>query len=218
MQPVSYLIRRNPCSLRGADLSAKDVTVLRFGDRRVPRSLAGLAAHDVAAADASAVVDAASTSRRIIVLGSHADLSVVLTRLLRTDRLDVEVGFLPGRRHARRARTGAARRVPLIRDETGTVVTEAALWLPDENARAIEGEAVVDDTVLFDGEVAGVRIEPMASQPGLRARVQGGRWVTGRAVQLGTTGALVVRDGTQAPRTVRRSTFYRHTTGWLSVR
>src|ERR1700712_358642 len=159
MQPVSYLIRRNPCSLRGVVLAVRvpgksvDVTVLRFGDRRVPRALADLPVHDVSSPDDVDGVD----TRRIIVLGSHGDLSMVLTRLLRTDRLDVEVGFLPSSRHGRRARTGSARRVPLIRDETGTVITEAALWLPpDGNARTIEGEAVVDDTVLFDGEVTGV--------------------------------------------------------------
>ncbi|PRC41933.1 peptidase M50, partial [Mycobacterium sp. ITM-2017-0098] len=43
------------------------------------------------------------------------------------------------------------------------------------------------------------------------------RWVSGRAAQLGTTGAIVVRDGEQLPRPVRRSTFYRHTEGWLRV-
>ncbi|MBW8709810.1 MAG: peptidase M50, partial [Mycobacterium sp.] len=81
-------------------------------------------------------------------------------------------------------------------------------------------EAVVDDTVLFDGEVAGVRIEPTRSMPGLRASVLGGgprRWVTGRAAQLGTDAASVVRDGIPAPRPVRRSTFYRHTEGWLQL-
>jgi hypothetical protein len=44
------------------------------------------------------------------------------------------------------------------------------------------------------------------------------RWVTGRAAQLGTTGAVVVRDGVAAARPVKRSTFYRHTKGWLAVR
>jgi hypothetical protein len=52
----------------------------------------------------------------------------------------------------------------------------------------------------------------------LTGRMRPRRWVTGRAVQLGTTGALVVRDGVAAPRPVRRSTFYRHTQGWLAVR
>lgn len=204
-------------------MTVVDVAVLRFGDRRVPRPLADLPVHDVASTDDPAGIDAASTSRRVIVLGTHADLAAVLTRLLRTDRLDVEVGFLRSSRGARRARTGSAQRVPLIRDETGTVITEAALWLPpDDKTRTITGEAVVDDTVLFDGEVTGVRIEPTSALPGLRAGLTTGRrprrWITGRAAQLGTTGARVVRDGTPTARPVRRSTFYRHTTGWLAVR
>jgi hypothetical protein len=111
--------------------------------------------------------------------------------------------------------------VPLIRDETGTAIVGAAHWWPPDDAQLLHGEAVVDDAVLFDGDVAGVRIEPIATPPGLRARVVDGRsrrWLTGRAAQLGTTGAAVVRDGVPAPRAARRSTFYRHTEGWLLVR
>jgi hypothetical protein len=192
--------------------------VLRFGDRRTPRSLTGLPVVEVSA---PADVDATLHARRLLVLGTHADLAVVLSRLLRADRLDVEVAHVR-RWRARRARTGAARRVPLIRDETGAVLTRVALWLPPNSAHALAGEAVVDDTLLFDGQVTGIRIEPTAELPGLRARVLTGRWrpprwVTGRAAQLGTTGALVVRDGVKAGRPVRRSTFYRNTQGWLSV-
>ena len=148
----------------------------------------------------------------------------MLSRLLRADRLDVEVAHVHRRWSARRARTAAARRVPLIRDETGAVLTHVALWQPpDDAAGTLVGEAVVDDTLLFDGEVTGVRIEPTTGLPGLRARVASGRlrprrWVTGRAAQLGTTGARVVRDGLPSGRPVRRSTFYRNTQGWLSVR
>jgi hypothetical protein len=197
-----------------------EVVVLRFGARRVPRALSGLPVHDVGA---PTDVDPLVGAGRMIVVGGLADLGTVLTRLLRADRLDVEVGLVSRPWHARRARTGAARRVPLIRDETGTVVTGAAYWLPAEDARTISGEGVVDDVLLFDGEVTGVRVEPTADPPGLRASVLTGRmrprrWVTGRAAQLGTTGALVVRDGVPAPRPVRRSTFYRHTQGWLAVR
>ena len=70
--------------------------------------------------------------------------------------------------------------------------------------------------------MTGVRIEPTRAMPGLRASALSGRmrpkrWVTGRAAQLGTDGALVVRDGAVAARPVRRSTFYRHTQGWLRV-
>lgn len=194
------------------------MTVLRFGDRRTPRALAGLRAVD--AGDPASIDGAVAGVRRVAVLGTDADLAAVLTRLLRTDRLDVEVAHVRGPRSARRATTAMPRRIPLVRDDTGNVVVGSALWLPPAGSSAIRGEAVADDTVLFDGDAAGVRIEPTAAMPGLRAAVLGGvrrHWHAARAVQLGTTGARVVRDGVPGPREVRRSTFYRHTTGWLRV-
>jgi hypothetical protein len=198
-----------------------DAVVLRFGGRRVPRPLAGL---PVVEAAGPAEIDAATaTARRVIVVGADHDLAAVLSRLLRTERLGVEVAHIRRRGDARKARNRPAQRVPLIRDETAQVLVGTAYWLPADEARTIHGEGVVDDIVLFDGDVAGVRIEPIPTVPGLRASVLTGRlrpkrWVTGRAAQLGTTGALVVRDGVPAPRSVRRSTFYRHTEGWRRVR
>lgn len=160
--------------------------------------------------------------RRVVVVGSDADLAAVLKALLRADRLDVEVAHVRRAFGARGSLQAPAARVPLIRDETGAVLVGAALWQPPEGQRTLHGEAVVDDTVLFDGEVTGVRVEPTGQLPGLRAAVLTGRWrprrwVVGRAAQLGTTGAQVVRDGVSGPRPVRRSTFYRHTQGWLRV-
>jgi hypothetical protein len=213
-----------------------DIAVLMFDDAGLPRPLTGLLAlriHDPA--DVEAVEAAIAGVRRVVVIGVDANLATVLTRLLRAGRLDVEVGYAPrrrtaatrvyrvpaGRRAARRARRGSARRVPLIRDETGTAIVGAARWLPSADEQLLHGEAVVDDAVLFDGEVAGVRIEPTVALPGLRARVWGGRsrrWLAGRAAQLGTTGAVVFRDGVPAPRTTRRSTIYRNTEGWLLIR
>jgi hypothetical protein len=210
-----------------------DIAVLMFGDADVPRPLAGLRTVRI---DEPGDVDAAIVGvRRVVVLGVDADLATVLTRLLRAGRLDVEVGYAPrrrtaatrvyrvpaGRRAARRARRGSAGRVPLIRDETATAIVGAAHWRPTGDEQLLHGEAVVDDAVLFDGEVAGVRIEPTATPPGLRARVSGGesrRWLAGRAAQLGTSGVAVVRDGVPGPRAARRSTFYRNTEGWLLVR
>lgn len=195
-------------------MTTADVVVSVFGSRQVPRALRDL--------PVVGIYDITSHGR-VIVVGSDADLASVLTHLLKADRLDVEVGHLRRPWHSRRARTGQARRVPLIRDETGTVIVGAAYWLPPgEDARTIHGEAVTDDTLLFDGDVTGVRIEPTEMMPGLRAsvltsRMRPKRWVTGRAAQLGTDAALVVRDGVPAPRPVRRSTFYRHTEGWLRV-
>ena len=201
-------------------MTNSEITVLRFGDRPVPRALASLPCHVVSTpADIDTAVERAS---RLAVVGTNADLAAVLTHLMRSDRLDLEVAHVRGWRTARSARTGVARRVPLIRDETGTVLVDAAFWLPPGEDRVLCGEAVVDDEQLFEGQVTGVRIEPTPTMPGLRAAVLSSRmpprrWLTGRAVQLGTTGARVVRDGTLAPREVKRSTFYRHTTGWLQV-
>jgi hypothetical protein len=188
-------------------LTTTNVVVLLFGGRRAPRALRDLPVVGL---------DDVGDCRRVVVVGTDADLAAVLTRLLRMDRLDVEVGHVRRPWHARRARSGAAQRVPLVRDETGSVIVGSAEW----TGAPLRGEAVVDDTVLFDGEVPGVRIEPTPTMPGLRAAVIGRgrrRWATGRAVQLGTPGATVVRDGVAAPRPVRRSTFYRHTEGWLRV-
>jgi hypothetical protein len=193
------------------------ITVLRFGERRMPRALASLPT-----ADGAALIDeAALVVRRMVVVGSDADLAAVLTRLMRAERLDIEVAHIRDWRGARRAIRGVARRIPLVRDDTSTVIVGAALWLPPVDSAALRGEAVVDDAVLFDGEVPAVRIETTMALPGLRATVSAGllqrRWLAGRAVQLGTTGARVVRDGVEGPRGVTRSTFYRHTTGWLRV-
>jgi hypothetical protein len=201
-------------------LTNANIAVLRFGGRRLAHRLAPLPCRDVtAAADVDAAVEGV---RRAVVVGDNADLATVLTRLMRLERLDVEVAHVPGLFGARRATTAVAQRVPLIRDETGTVLVGAAYWLPPGDARVVHGEAVVDDAVLFDGEVTGVRVEPTAFLPGLRAAVLSKglgprRWLSGRAVQLGTTGARVVRDGVPAAREVTRSAFYRHVTGWLRV-
>jgi hypothetical protein len=221
-QPVSHCIRPVPVNPEGAALSADDVgresVVLLFGGRSAPRPLAGLDARPVDGTDG--IDAAAGACGRLIVVGAVPDLASVLTRLLRIDRLDVEVGHVTGWWTARRARNGSARRVPLIRDDAGQVVVGAAEWW-GPGREPLRGEAVVDDTQLFDGEVAGVRIEPTQAMPGLRASVIGrgrARWTAGRAAQLGTPEAVVVRDGVPGGRSVRRSTFYRHTQGWLLVR
>ena len=203
-------------------MTPTDTVVLRFGDRRLPRALAALPCCE--ADDVTALDEAIRDARRVVVAGLDADLGAVLTRLMRADLLDVEVAHVPGGPgswlSARRAVSAAAQRVPLIRDDTGTVLVGVALWLPPSGSDRLRGEAVVDDAVLFDGGVAGVRIEPTRSLPGLRAAVldrRPRRWVSGRAAQLGTTGVRVLRDGVAGPREVKRSTFYRHTTGWLHV-
>ncbi|WP_052077373.1 hypothetical protein [Rhodococcoides fascians] len=174
---------------------------------------------------------------RIIVLGDDASLAAVLTRLMRTDRLHVEVAFVPetatnaahiyklgtGSRAAKVALTGTASSTPLIRDDAGKAVVGRAL-LGGADGAELEGEAYVDDTRLFSGVVPGVEMAPTPELPGLRARVIGRRrllprrWVSGRAMQLGSPAAQLLRDGIAGDRTVKRSTFYRHDQEWLLVR
>src|ERR1700744_6435606 len=178
-----------------------------FDGRRVPRLLTRLRVIDPVDIDASL-----AASRRVVVVGADADLASVLTRLLRAELLNVEVAYVPrrrtpatrayrlpaGRRAARRALRGQAQRVALMRDDTGSAIVGAAEWGPRGDAPVLHGEAVVDDDVLFDGDVPGVRIEPTAALPGLRARVTGSRsrrWLTGRAAQLGGIGHSGVPGG-----------------------
>ena len=126
-------------------MSAPDIAVLMFGDLPLPGRLTGLPAVRIDDRADSKVLEAVIAGvRRVVVVGVDADLATVLTRLLRAGRLDVEVGYAPrrrtaatrvyrvpaGRRAARRARRGSARRVPLIRDETGTAIVGAAHWRP----------------------------------------------------------------------------------------
>jgi hypothetical protein len=196
-------------------------------DDHLPRSLRGLTRVD------PGDIETLGSARRLVVVGTDADLASVLTRLLRAELLDAEVAYVPqhrtpatrayrlpaGRRAAARAVRGSVQRMPLIRDETGSVIVGSAVWRPADGEAVLHGEAVVDDTVLFDGDVAEVTVQPTAALPGLRARVSGTRrWSTGRAAQLGGTAISVIRDGVAASRPVRRSTIYRNTEGWLAVR
>ncbi len=116
------------------DQSTVGVAVLIFGDHCAPGPVRNLPVHPV---DDDADIDAViGPYRRLVVVGADADLAAVLTRLLRAGRLDIEVAYVPprrtratriyrlpaGRRAARRARRGSARRVTLVRDETGSVL------------------------------------------------------------------------------------------------
>ena len=47
---------------------------------------------------------------------------------------------------------------------------------------------------------------------------RGVRAASGRAVQIGSTGARVSHDGVEHPREVGRWAWYRHTEPWLLVR
>ncbi len=174
--------------------------------------------------------------RRLIVAGSDADLAAVLVRLLRTERLDIEVGYLPAAqsspaaavwglpvdpsRAAALALDGTAAAVPLIRDDAGGVLVGRG------ELRDVAGEAYCDDALVLRGRArrlvvtpgpAGVAVRAGGSGP-VRQGVAGGRGsAVGRAVQIGCRPTTVWHDGVAHPRQVERWTWYRHTADWLLV-
>lgn len=190
---------------------------------------------DPAEIDELLPVLAADSLPRLIVLGHDAALAAVLTHLMRTERLHVEIGYVPvektyasrayqtgtGNAAAKRAIEGRAAETPLVRDDTGTVLVGRAV-ITGVGGTKLEGEAYVDDTQLFTGKVTAMIVSPSLDLPGARATVRKGirkrRWVEGRAAQLGTPGAIVTRDGVRTDRPVPRSTFYRHHESWQLVR
>ena len=215
--------------------------VLRCNGAPVPIALSSLATTQTSAIPDTEDLEellpvlAADSLPRLIVLGEDAGLAAVLTHLLRTDRLGVEIGYVPvdrtygsrayrtgtGSEAAKRALEGKPAATPLIRDDTGQVLIGRAN-ITGPHGGKLEGEVYVDDTLLFTGKVRALHISPTPDMPGVRASAVRGlrrrRWVTGRAVQLGSPGAVVTRDGIHSDRTVPRSTFYRHSEPWLLVR
>ncbi|MGU3432810.1 hypothetical protein ACNHUS_07300 [Actinomycetes bacterium M1A6_2h] len=216
--------------------------VLQCGSPLLPIALSDLPLFDAPEVptkdDCDALLTEMDTAHnpRIIVLGTDASLAAVLTRLLRTERLHMEVAYVPetasdaselfhtgtGSRAAKVALSGTASPTPLIRDDTGTALVGRATVSGPEGE--LIGEAYVDDTRLFSGSVPGIEVSPMLEMPGLRARVQGKRgffrrrWIAGRAVQLGAKAARLTKDGVAIPRETTRSSMYRHDQQWLLVR
>nr|WP_206038008.1 hypothetical protein [Rhodococcus sp. HNM0569] len=174
---------------------------------------------------------------RLVVVGDDRAFAATLTRLLRTDRLNIELAYVTehdtpatgayhlatGAKAAQDALNGKAHALPLIRDDAGIALVGEAVYT-GTGSTDLTGEMYVDDTRLFSGTTRPVRVRPMPNQPGLRAAVDRRRrwvprrWTEGRAAQLGSPGAMLVRDGVPHERPLTRSTFYRDEREWLLVR
>ena len=125
---------------------------------------------------------------RVVVVGSDAALSAVLTRMMRADYLWAEVGFVPTDETSTAAMnwglptsaedalsfalSAPVKPVPLIRNDAGLAVAGSATiaeWTDEE----ITGEIIVDDAVLLradrDKHVFGARLVPMTDAPGIVA-------------------------------------------------
>ncbi|MFC4943356.1 hypothetical protein [Pseudonocardia sp. GCM10023141] len=181
--------------------------------------------------------------RRLVVLGTDADLAAVLLRLLRSDRLDVELAHLPttrsdvaalwgmprGAAAVTLALEGTARPTPLVRDDAGGVLAGRG------EIRGLQGECYCDDALVLRGAAPHLVVAAVASGIAVRAGRTGrlpdgtvapvpphaphGRGAAvGRAVQVGGELKAVLADGVAHPRGLQRRTWYRHTSDWLLAR
>jgi hypothetical protein len=181
--------------------------------------------------------------RRLVVAGDDADLAAVVVRLLRTERLDVEVAYVPvgptpatrawdlphGQAAAELATAGTAGPVPLVRDDSGGVLVGRG------EIDGLIGECWCDEHLVLRGRAPRLVVVPGPSGIAVRAgrgrrapdgqvralppKIATGRGsAIGRAVQIGGEPMTVVSDGIAHPRPVPRWTWFRHTTDLLLVR
>lgn len=182
--------------------------------------------HDMPAIPGKSDLDPVLTAGpgRIVVVGSDASLAAVVLRLVRTERLDRVVGFVPvgtsaaatvwglPRRRAdalELALTGEPGRLPVVRDDSGGVLVGRG------TAGPVDGEAYCDDWLALRGRARRIEVTPDPAG-GVVGQVRRGRLrrvevFRGRAFQLGCHPATVVHDGVPHPRPVTRWTWYRHT-------
>lgn len=128
---------------------------------------------------------------RVVVVGTDAALSAVLTRMMRSDYLWAELGFVPVEEStvARNwglptdfesalsvALSAPVRPVPLIRNDAGLAIAGSASISEWSNGE-ITGEIIVDDHVVVRHEATnttgigtyGARLVPMVDAPGILA-------------------------------------------------
>jgi hypothetical protein len=113
--------------------------------------------------------------RRIVIAGTDADLAAVLVRLLRRDRLDVELAYLCADRRSLAARIwglphgsaavdlahdGAARAAPLVRDDAGGVLVGRGEIRG--TAGPVHGEAYCDGLLALRGSARRLLVTPWA--------------------------------------------------------
>jgi hypothetical protein len=102
---------------------------------------------------------------RLVVAGTDADLAAVLVRLLRTNRLDVELAYVPADRRSvaarlwglpdgpaafELARHGRARPAPLVRDDAGGVLVGRG-ELRGAGGGGLHGEVYCDGELVLRG-------------------------------------------------------------------
>ena len=168
--------------------------------------------------------------RRLVVIGTDADLAAVVLRLHRGERLaEVTVGYVPTEadstvaslwdlpldagRAIDVALTGEVDPVPLIRDDSGGVLVGRGVISP------VRGMAYCDESVVLRGQASRITVSPDPDRgAGLLVQVTKRALVVkrttaarGRACQIGCVPAIVRLDGVPHPRPVTKWTWYRNT-------
>lgn len=184
---------------------------------------------------------------RVIVSGTDAALSAILTRMMRGDYLWAEVAYLPtdpispaavlwgipAPAALDLAVDGPVRPIPCIRNDAGLAVAGSAT-LTNADGGPYIGEIVVDNDVLLRsngrGRQLGARLVPTTHAPGLAAAalrkarfrtrplIDASLTPSGRALQSGGESILTTVDGVPAKRPVEQVTFYRHLRDIQAVR
>jgi hypothetical protein len=201
------------------------------------RSSPGSRAHEIPATPGKSDVDPLLeelAGGHLVVHGSDADLAAVVLRLLRTERLDVPVGYVPVDRDSPVARRwelpadpvgaaldGQVAPFPLVRDDNGGVLLGLGVLGATGGVR---GTVYCDDATALRGPARRVEVHP-DPELGLRVRVVRKALLRnkvsslcGRAVQYGGEPETPVSDGVTHPRALPRWTWYRHTADLLVVR
>jgi hypothetical protein len=166
---------------------------------------------------------------RLVVIGDDADLAAVVLRLLRAERLDVAIGFVPLSQESDVAITwdlsvdrgraldvalsGEPDLVPLVRDDSGGVLVGLGRIGP------LRGVAYCDDTQVLRGPAKSIRVVPHAADGGgIEVTVahrglfnRKSQTAHGRAFEVGCLATKVVKDGVRHDRPVKKWNWYRHT-------
>jgi hypothetical protein len=166
---------------------------------------------------------------RLVVIGDDADLAAVVLRMLRAERLDIAVGFVPlsqesdvaitwglsgDRGRALDVALGAEPDlVPLVRDDSGGVLVGLGRIGP------LRGVAYCDDTQVLRGPAKSIRVVPHAADGGgIEVTVahrglfnRKAQTEHGRAFEVGCLATTVVKDGVRHDRPVKKWNWYRHT-------
>lgn len=136
--------------------------------------------------------------RRLVVAGTDADLAAVLQRLLRSNRLGIELAFVPADRRSvaaqvwglvhgpaalELARHGVAEAVPLVRDDSGGVLVGRG-EVRGAGRGSVHGEVYCDEVLTLRGSARCIVVTPWPHLPGSQGvRPEGA--VGGVAVRAG---------------------------------